>query len=169
MEITLRTEVAVEAMGAVMEAFPDLRVGGGTVLRVKDLERLSICGADFAVSPGYTESLTRCAREFGLPFLPGVATPSEVMAGMELGLTCFKLFPAEALGGAAFLKAMQAPFPGIRFCPTGGIGAETAGDYRSLSNVLCVGGTWLSPPELVKEQRWDEIESRTRSVVGQTA
>lgn len=161
-EITLRSSAAVGAIGRVKQAFPAMTVAAGTVLTPEDMRAVADAGADFAVSPGFTPKLSRAASDLKLPFLPGVSSPSEIIAGSECGHNCFKLFPAEMVGGTGLLKALASPFAGIRFCPTGGIGAHNFRDYLALPNVICVGGSWMVSPELIRERRWDRIEALAR-------
>ena len=144
LEVTLRTPAAMDAIRR-MNLVPGAIVGAGTVVNEAQFEEARAAGAEFIVSPGLTESLARTAARSGLPFLPGVATAGEIMHGLELGLTHFKFFPAEAAGGIKALKALAAPFAQCRFCPTGGITAETAPDWLALPSVLCVGGSWIVP------------------------
>ncbi|HWA59822.1 MAG TPA: bifunctional 4-hydroxy-2-oxoglutarate aldolase/2-dehydro-3-deoxy-phosphogluconate aldolase [Caulobacteraceae bacterium] len=144
-EITLRTPAALHAVEAIAREVPDLVVGVGTVLTAKDLRDAHEAGATFAISPGSTPELMDAARHGPLPYLPAIATAGELMAGLDRGFTAFKLFPAASIGGTGLLKAFYGPFPGVRFCPTGGISAETAPQYLALPNVLCVGGSWVSP------------------------
>lgn len=145
LEVTLRTDCAFEAI-AEMARVDGAVVGAGTVLDEAQLSRAAAAGARFLVSPGLTDQLGRAAVESRLPFLPGVATASDVMRGLELGLRRFKFFPAEASGGVSALKALSAPFGGIRFCPTGGVSQNNATSYLALPSVVCVGGSWLAPP-----------------------
>lgn len=144
LEVTLRTPAALDAIRE-MKQVPGAIVGAGTVLGAADLERALAAGAEFIVSPGLTPALGRAAEQSGVPFLPGVANASDIMLGLELGLTHFKFFPAEASGGIAALKALAAPFGMARFCPTGGITAATASAWLALDPVLCVGGSWVVP------------------------
>jgi 2-dehydro-3-deoxyphosphogluconate aldolase/(4S)-4-hydroxy-2-oxoglutarate aldolase len=144
LEVTLRTPAAIDAI-RYMNLVPGAIVGAGTVTNRAQLDQARAAGAEFIVSPGLTESLGQAAIASGLPFLPGVATASDIMRGLELGLTHFKFFPAEAAGGIAALKALAAPFAQCRFCPTGGITAATAPDWLALDPVLCVGGSWVVP------------------------
>jgi 2-dehydro-3-deoxyphosphogluconate aldolase / (4S)-4-hydroxy-2-oxoglutarate aldolase len=143
-EITLRTPAALDAIAAIAAEVPDAVVGAGTVLTPAHAREAIAAGAEFLVSPGATPALLD--KLAGLPLLPGVATPSEVMALLERGITCAKFFPAEVNGGVKALKALRGPFPQMRFCPTGGITAATAQDYLALPNVACVGGTWMLEP-----------------------
>lgn len=161
-EITLRTPVALEAIAAVKAALPGFVVGAGTIKTVSDIEAVSAAGAEFAVSPGLTEQLATAARDTELSFLPGVATPSEILEGIALGLNCFKLFPAEAVGGIPLLKSLAAPFEGITFCPTGGINTNNLQSYLSLPNVICVGGSWMVQSDLLRGKHWGEVERLAR-------
>lgn len=144
-EVTLRTPTALDAIRA-MAKVPGAIVGAGTVLNPDQLAGAVDAGSRFIVSPGLTESLALAARESATPFLPGVATAGEIMHGLELGLDRFKFFPATAAGGIPALKALSAPFPALRFCPTGGITSETATDWLALDSVHCVGGSWIVRP-----------------------
>lgn len=144
LEVTLRTPAAFDAIAA-MKRVPGAVVGAGTVLNRADLNAAIVAGAEFVVSPGLTADLGEAAVASGVPFLPGVASPSDLMRGLDLGLTHFKFFPAEANGGIAAMKALTGPFPMARFCPTGGITAASARDWLALDAVLCVGGSWLVP------------------------
>lgn len=143
-EVTLRTEAALEAMRA-MATVEGAIVGAGTVSDPEMLKASVDAGAQFIVSPGLTERIARSAAEAQVPFLPGIATASDLLRGMELGLDRFKFFPAEAAGGIPAIKALSAPFPKARFCPTGGITEETARNYLAAGSVLCVGGSWVVP------------------------
>lgn len=145
LEVTLRTPQALDAIRA-MSSVEGAIVGAGTVLNEAQLAQALDAGAQFIVSPGLTHPLMLAARDTGVPFLPGVATASDIMRGIDLGLDRFKFFPAESSGGIAALKALSGPFPDIRFCPTGGIKRETARDWLALDPVLCVGGSWLVRP-----------------------
>lgn len=156
-ELTLRTPAAVEAIRAISTEVPDILVGAGTVVRPDQAELAVDAGARFLVSPGATPSLLSAMQDTGLPFLPGTATVSEVLAALEAGITELKFFPAEASGGAAFLKSIAAPVPGARFCPTGGITPASAPSYLSLPNVGCVGGSWLTPADAVARGDWARI------------
>lgn len=143
-EVTLRTGAAIEAIAA-MKQVPGAIVGAGTVLTPRDLGAALDAGAEFIVSPGLTDALGKAALESGLPFLPGTANASDIMRGLDLGLSHFKFFPAQASGGVAALKAIAAPFGGARFCPTGGVTQANAAEWLAVEAVLCVGGTWLVP------------------------
>lgn len=144
LEVTLRTPAALDVIRA-MKQVPGAIVGAGTVLNPADLDKALAAGSEFIVSPGLTQSLGDAAVKSGVPFLPGTANASDIMLGLDLGLTRFKFFPAEASGGMAALKAIAAPFGMARFCPTGGITQASAPDWLKLDAVLCVGGSWLVP------------------------
>ncbi len=163
LEITLRTGAALDAIAAIARAVPDAIVGGGTVRRGADLEALEEAGARFAVSPGLTCELAAAARERTLPLLPGVATASEVMAATDAGFSALKFFPAEAAGGVAALRSFAGPFPDVVFCPTGGIRPATAPDYLALPNVACVGGTWITPGDLLRAGAWESVAEMARA------
>jgi len=161
-EITLRTPAALYAIRAIAQAAPEMIVGAGTVLTPEDLDAAINAGARYALSPGGTPRLMKAARKRGIPFIPGVATSSEIMRGMALGFTCFKLFPAEQLGGVATLKALVGPLPQARFCPTGSITAEKAPGYLALENVLCVGGSWIAPADKINAGDWKAVEAAAK-------
>jgi len=158
LEVTLRTPVALAAIRAIREQVPEAIVGAGTVTRASEFEQAVAAGAVFAVSPGLTAGLAAAARNSSVPLLPGVMTPSEAMAARDAGFTRLKLFPAQQAGGIGMLKAMAGPLPDLRFCPTGGITPETAADYLRLSNVVCVGGSWLAPEAAVASGDWRTVE-----------
>lgn len=157
-EITLRTPAAMEALKAIADEVPDAVVGAGTVVEARQVEQVRQAGARFAVSPGCTPNLVAATRAAALPFLPGVQTVSEAMALAEQGFRLLKFFPADAAGGLGWLKAVGAPLAGLRFCPTGGVGADTAQAYLSLANVACVGGSWVAPRSAVTAQDWSQVE-----------
>ncbi len=161
-EVTLRTPRALDAIKAMVEAVPDAVVGAGTVLTPAQMEAAKAAGARFAVSPGATPALYAAARDADLPYLPGVATGSELILGLEHGLDTFKFFPAVQSGGAPLLSAWHGPFADVRFCPTGGISAQTAPQFLHLPNVLCVGGSWLTTATLMQSRDWDSIERLAR-------
>ena len=148
-EITLRTPMALAAVAAIAKEVPELVIGVGTVLTASDLKHAAEAGATFAISPGSTPELMDAARHGPIPYLPAIATAGELMAGLDRGFTAFKFFPAASAGGVGALKAFAGPFPGVRFCPTGGIGAATAPEYLALPNVLCVGGSWIAPESAI--------------------
>lgn len=155
MEVTLRTPCALEGIGAITREVPGMTVGAGTLLDVDDLNAARAAGAAFGVSPGATQALLREVR--GWPFLPGASTPSEVMTALDAGYATLKFFPAAFAGGVAMLRALAGPFPDVRFCPTGGIDPATAAEYLALSNVACVGGTWLASRALLDAGDWDGV------------
>jgi 2-dehydro-3-deoxyphosphogluconate aldolase/(4S)-4-hydroxy-2-oxoglutarate aldolase len=157
-EITLRSAAALDAIAELRRQMPGLLVAAGTVLGPPDVERALAAGAQLLVSPGSTDALLASAAEHAAPLLPGVATASEVMRGLDAGLSRFKLFPAEAVGGRHLLKSLAGPFPDVEFCPTGGLGPGNFRDYLALSNVICCGGSWMVDRELVQNERWSEIE-----------
>ncbi|GAA2442311.1 bifunctional 4-hydroxy-2-oxoglutarate aldolase/2-dehydro-3-deoxy-phosphogluconate aldolase [Streptomyces macrosporus] len=161
-EITLRTPGAEEAVRRVAAEVPEAVVGAGTVLTPEHVASAVDAGARFLVSPGWTDRLLEAARASGVPFLPGVSTASEVMALLERGVTEMKFFPARAAGGPAYLAALASPLPRARFCPTGGVGPDSAPDYLALPNVACVGGSWMLPPEAVRTRDWPRIERLAR-------
>ncbi|WP_367574572.1 bifunctional 4-hydroxy-2-oxoglutarate aldolase/2-dehydro-3-deoxy-phosphogluconate aldolase [Streptomyces griseoaurantiacus] len=161
-EVTLRTPAALDAIRAVAEAVPEAVVGAGTVLTPAQVTRCVEAGARFLVSPGWTETLLAAMTASGVPFLPGVSTASEVVALLERGVTEMKFFPAEAAGGTAYLKSLAGPLPGVRFCPTGGIGPGTAPAYLALPNVGCVGGSWMVPADAVAAGDWARVERLAR-------
>ncbi|SET55238.1 bifunctional 4-hydroxy-2-oxoglutarate aldolase/2-dehydro-3-deoxy-phosphogluconate aldolase [Oceanicella actignis] len=157
LEVTLRTPAALDAIRAMAQEAPDAVVGAGTLTEPAHVEAALAAGARFGVSPGATPALLEAARAAGLPLLPGVATPSEAMAAMERGYRTLKFFPAEVNGGVAALRAWSGPLAELRFCPTGGISRANAPDYLALGNVLCVGGSWIAPPELIAAEDWEQI------------
>ena len=157
-EITLRTPVAMESLVAVKEAnIEGLNVGVGTLTSAEDIHRVADLNLDFAISPGLTANILSAAKETGLPLVPGVNGPSDILLGKEYGLEFFKLFPAGAIGGMNLLKALYGPFPDIKFCPTGGVNAANMLDYLALPNVICVGGSWMVPSDAVKSGDWETI------------
>jgi 2-dehydro-3-deoxyphosphogluconate aldolase/(4S)-4-hydroxy-2-oxoglutarate aldolase len=159
LEITLRTPVAAEAVKLMKEAVPEAYVGTGTVIDKSTFEASVAAGADFMVSPGVNDELLALAKETDIPFLPGAATPSEVMNLASHGFKFLKFFPAEAAGGAPMLKSIGGPLPQVKFCPTGGISLATAPKYLALNNVVCVGGTWMLDKELIANKDWQAIEA----------
>ncbi|MGR3757502.1 MAG: bifunctional 4-hydroxy-2-oxoglutarate aldolase/2-dehydro-3-deoxy-phosphogluconate aldolase [Tranquillimonas sp.] len=161
LEVTLRTPAALDAIRAMAQVEGGA-VGAGTLLTPEDVRRAKEAGATFGVSPGATDRLLAACEEADLPLLPGAATATEAMALLERGYTVQKFFPAEASGGAAALKSIGAPIPRIGFCPTGGVSLKNAGDYLSLPNVLCVGGSWVAPADKVASGDWAAIEALTR-------
>ncbi len=162
LEITLRTAAALDAVKAIRAEIPDAIVGVGTIATQDQLNAAVAAGAQFGVSPGSTPKLLQAAADSKLPFLPGVATMSEVMQAMEYGFTVMKLFPAVAAGGIKMLDSFRGPFPQVSFCPTGGINPQNAPDFFKLPNVACIGGSWLTPKDLVAAGNWAEITRLAR-------
>jgi len=158
LEITLRTPVALQAIAAMRAACPDAIVGAGTLTRPEDFQAALAAGSQFGVSPGLTFELIAAAKSTGLPLLPGVMTPSEVIAARAAGFYALKLFPAQQAGGVGMLKALYPPIPDVVFCPTGGISRETAPEFLALPNVRCVGGSWVVPAAAVKNGDWAAVE-----------
>jgi 2-dehydro-3-deoxyphosphogluconate aldolase / (4S)-4-hydroxy-2-oxoglutarate aldolase len=162
LEITLRTPVALACIEAIVKEVPDAIAGAGTVRSAADAQAAAMAGARFAVSPGYTSSVGKACHDLGIPLLAGVATPGEVMAAQEDGYHALKFFPALQAGGVPMLKAWQGPFGDVKFCPTGGITGGNAGDFLRLSNVVCVGGSWLTPAEVIERGDWAHITQLAR-------
>lgn len=162
LEVTLRTECAVEAIRRIREALPDVTLGAGTVLSVEQYRVCEELGVDFVVTPGTTPALFDYGAGSDVPLLPGVATVTEVVSGWERGYRRFKFFPAEANGGAKALKSFAGPLPEAHFCPTGGVTVDNAADYLALPNVMCVGGSWMVAKSLVDAEDWEGITRVTR-------
>ena len=166
LEITLRTPQALACIEAIARDVPEVVAGAGTVRSASDAQACAMAGARFAVSPGYTHSVGQACRDAGLPLLPGVATGSEIMAACEDGLRELKFFPAMQAGGPAMLKAWSGPFGDVWFCPTGGVSAVNAAEFLALPNVVCVGGSWLTPPEALANGRWAEVTALAQQACG---
>lgn len=162
LEITLRTDAALDAIEQISAKVEGAIVGVGTITDALQVQQAIDAGASFAVSPGYTHELGAATAAANLPFLPGVMTPGDIIRAMQDGLDALKFYPAGQAGGTGFLKALAGPFPGIVFCPTGGVSAANYHEYLSLDNVLCVGGSWVAPKDLVKQQDWDAITALAR-------
>ena len=162
LEVTLRTPQALACMEAIAKEVPDAVVGAGTVRSAADAKAAANAGAKFAVSPGYTSAVGQACRDQGLSLLPGVATGSEIMMAQEDGYTELKFFPAMQAGGPAMLKAWGGPFFDVRFCPTGGVTPQNASEFLNLSNVACVGGSWLVPADAFAQGDWARIEKLAR-------
>ena len=162
LEVTLRTPVALACIEAIAREVPEAVAGAGTLRSAADAQAAAMAGARFAVSPGYTHTVGKACHELGLPLLPGVASGSEIMAAQEDGYSELKFFPAMQAGGVAMLKAWQGPFNDVKFCPTGGISATNAAEYLALSNVACVGGSWLTPADAVAQGDWVRITQLAR-------
>lgn len=161
-EITLRTPAALAAIEQIARHVPEMWVGAGTLVRPEQVALVAQAGARFALSPGATPALLQAVLAQGLPFIPGVATASDIMQAMAAGFDAFKFFPAQPMGGVATLQAFAGPFADALFCPTGGIRPQTATTFLALDNVACVGGSWLTPPALLQEQRWQAITALAR-------
>ncbi|MDB6012881.1 MAG: 4-hydroxy-2-oxoglutarate aldolase/2-deydro-3-deoxyphosphogluconate aldolase [Gammaproteobacteria bacterium] len=169
-EVTLRTPAALQAIENIARSVPEITVGAGTVCSFADLKASAEAGAAFAISPGATPTLLSAGTSGPIPYLPAVATASELMAAMAAGYRYFKFFPAGAAGGIPMLNALGGPFPDARFCPTGGITQESVKSYLDLPNVLCAGGSWLTPAEAMKKKDWSLIESlAARAAASRTA
>lgn len=162
-ELTLRTPVALDAIEAIAAEVPEILVGAGTIVAPGQVKQAVDAGAQFLVSPGATPALLSAMASSGVPFLPGTATVSEALAVLEAGFTEMKFFPAEASGGAAFLRSIASPLPAARFCPTGGITAASAASYLALPNVGCVGGSWLTPADALAAGDWARVTELARA------
>ncbi len=156
-EVTLRSSCALEAIELIAKNVPKMRVGAGTILNPTQLEQAQNRGAEFLISPGLTIKLLEYAKKKDMPLIPGVSSSSEVMQALELGYSALKFFPAEYCGGVKLLNAFNGPFKEVKFCPTGGISADNMRSYLNLENVLCVGGSWLTPKNLIQNKEWDKI------------
>jgi 2-dehydro-3-deoxyphosphogluconate aldolase/(4S)-4-hydroxy-2-oxoglutarate aldolase len=164
-EVTLRTPVAWEAAKAIRDQVPGILLGIGTILDPDQLSRAVDLGAQFLVSPGLTPDLAKAASGVAVPYLPGVQTVTEAMIARDHGFRLLKFFPAEPSGGVAVLKAIEPVLPDLTFCPTGGIGAGNAASYLGLSNVACVGGSWIAPAAAIKGGNWGEVERLTKAAM----
>ncbi|EJB70842.1 bifunctional 4-hydroxy-2-oxoglutarate aldolase/2-dehydro-3-deoxy-phosphogluconate aldolase [Helicobacter pylori] len=156
-EVTLRSSCALEAIELIAKNVPKIRVGAGTILNLTQLEQAQNRGAEFLISPGLTIKLLEHAKKKDMPLIPGVSSSSEVMQALELGYNALKFFPAEYCGGVKLLNAFNGPFKGVKFCPTGGVSVDNMRSYLALENVVCVGGSWLTPKDLVQNKEWDKI------------
>lgn len=164
-EITLRTDVALEAIKVISEAVPEAIVGAGTVINVEQYDAVVAAGAKFAISPGATEKLLEHGAKGDIALIPGTATPSDMMKALELGYDHLKFFPAEINGGAAALKAISAPLPQLRFCPTGGVSAKNVEDYLAVDCVATVGGSWMLPNDVIAAKDWAKITELSKQAV----
>lgn len=162
LEVTLRTPAGLPAIEAMRKAVPDAVVGVGTITRAEDFVAAGNAGAQFGVSPGLTVEIANAAKTAAFPLLPGIMTPTELIAGLRWEFTTFKLFPAQQAGGVNMLKALAGPFPDVVFCPTGGITRATAPEFLSLPNVACIGGSWVAPADRVRAGDWSAIEALAR-------
>jgi 2-dehydro-3-deoxyphosphogluconate aldolase/(4S)-4-hydroxy-2-oxoglutarate aldolase len=165
LEVTLRTPQALACIEAIAKEVPEAVAGAGTVRSPADAQAAAMAGAKFAVSPGYTHSVGKACHELGLPLLPGVATAGEIMMAQEDGYTELKFFPALQSGGVAMLKAWQGPFGDVKFCPTGGITVANASEFLSLPNVVCVGGSWITPAVSLAQGNWDQVTKLAKEAV----
>ncbi len=165
LEVTLRSDVAVESIRRISQEVPEAIIGAGTVASPEDLAAVTEAGAVFAISPGMTPRLLTAANQGTIALIPGISSASELMMGMELGYSEFKFFPAEAAGGIPMLKSLGGPFPHITFCPTGGISLKNYNDYLALDNVACVGGSWIVPTDSVEKEDWQAITTLAREAV----
>jgi 2-dehydro-3-deoxyphosphogluconate aldolase / (4S)-4-hydroxy-2-oxoglutarate aldolase len=162
LEITLRTQVALQVIEAMRAAVPEAVIGAGTLVRPQDFARAADVGAQFAVTPGLTPQLAEAAATVDYPLLPGIITPSEILQALHFGFDTLKFFPAQPAGGIPMLQAFAGPFANVAFCPTGGISRESAPAFLKLPNVLCVGGSWIAPRALVEKGDWAGIEALAR-------
>lgn len=162
-EITMRTDAALESIARVAAEVPEAIVGAGTILNAHNWNEAVAAGSKFIVSPGLTPELVSAAEGSDVPLLPGAVTASEIMAAMEAGYTHLKFFPAEQAGGSAYLKSCSSVFGAVKFCPTGGISVKNANDYLGLSNVLCVGGSWVAPKDMIEAGDWDGITALAKA------
>jgi len=162
LEVTLRTPAALACIEAIARDVPQAVVGAGTVRSSADAQAAARAGARFAVSPGYTSAVGQACRDAGLALLPGVATGSEIMMAQEDGFTELKFFPAMQAGGPTMLRAWSGPFFDVKFCPTGGVTLQNAPEFLALPNVVCVGGSWLVPPQVLVDQDWDRVTQLAR-------
>ncbi|MBG4713887.1 bifunctional 4-hydroxy-2-oxoglutarate aldolase/2-dehydro-3-deoxy-phosphogluconate aldolase [Pseudomonas aeruginosa] len=162
LEVTLRTPQALDAIAAIHREVPEVLLGAGTLIHTEQFLEARDAGAQFAVSPGCTPRLAAAAEDAGLPYLPGVMTPSEVLLALEYGYRSLKLFPADGTASVKMLKSLKGPFTGIRFCPTGGVNLDNLLNFLRLPNVACVGGTWRAPPSLIRARAWDQITQLAR-------
>lgn len=165
-ELMLRSPAAMEALRAICAEVPDMLVGAGTILEPETIDEVKAAGADFGVSPGMNPRVIRAAQEADLPFAPGIATPSDLEAAIELGCRFVKFFPAEAIGGVSYLRSMSAPYKhlGIRYFPLGGLNTANMLDYLNEPNVTAVGGSWIVQQELVESKDWEKLTARAAEV-----
>lgn len=166
-EVTLRTPAALAALGRIRRRFPEMLVGAGTVVTPEQARQCLDLGVSFGVAPGFSPKTVRLFAEGGVPFIPGVLSPSEIEAAYAAGCTLLKFFPAEAAGGTKMLRALAAPYEslGLRFCPTGGVSLANMNEYLSLPQVFAVGGSWLATKQQISEQRWSLITQQTREAL----
>jgi len=164
-EVTLRTEVALEAIGVIAAAMPEAMIGAGTVINAQQYDAAVAAGAKFVISPGYSQVLLEHAKTGTAPLIPGISTPSEIVTALQLGYDHLKFFPAEANGGAAALKAIAGPLPQVRFCPTGGISLSNVADYMALNCVATVGGSWMIPNDAIERGDWAKVTELSKQAI----
>lgn len=170
LEVTLRTPVAIDVIRTIAKEVPDALIGAGTVTNAQQLKAVTEAGAKFAISPGMTADLLKAGMDGDIPLIPGISSTSDLMKGKDAGYTHMKFFPAEASGGIKAIKSISGPFPDVTFCPTGGIGPANYKDYLALSNVKCVGGSWVAPDDAINAGDWDKITQLAKEAVeGATA
>ena len=165
LEVTLRTEAALEVIAKIAKEVPEAVIGAGTVTNREQLQQVIDAGAKFAISPGLTSDLLKAGNEGNIALIPGISSISELMTAVDHGYTHLKFFPAEASGGVSALKAIGGPFPDIKFCPTGGISPSNYNDYLALPNVCCAGGSWLAPEDAMINGDWDTITELAKQAV----
>ncbi|MGI9221650.1 MAG: bifunctional 4-hydroxy-2-oxoglutarate aldolase/2-dehydro-3-deoxy-phosphogluconate aldolase [Woeseiaceae bacterium] len=164
-EVTLRSDAAIEAIRCIATTVPDIIVGAGSISHASQVAEVVDAGAQYAVAPGHTPAILTAAEEAELPFVPGAVTPSETLRLLERGYSVQKFFPAEAAGGVDYLKSISGPVPAVSFIPTGGITAESAGSYLALKNIFALGGSWIAPKELLMNQDFASVEQRARDAM----
>ncbi|QQW73788.1 bifunctional 4-hydroxy-2-oxoglutarate aldolase/2-dehydro-3-deoxy-phosphogluconate aldolase [Helicobacter pylori] len=164
-EVTLRSSCALEAIELIAKNVPKMHMGAGTILNLTQLEQAQNRGAEFLISPGLTIKLLEHAKKKDMPLIPGVSSSSEVMQALEWGYNALKFFPAEYCGGVKLLNAFNGPFKGVKFCPTGGVSVDNMRSYLALENVVCVGGSWLTPKNLIQNKEWDKITEICKSTL----
>ena len=165
MEITFRTKAAKASISSVVKQVPEMLVGAGTVVTMKQFEEAVEAGAKFIVSPGFDAEIVSAAQKKGLPVFPGIVTPSEILAGLKFGVEIFKFFPAGNYGGVSTIKALSGPFPQIKFLPTGGISTKNAADYYACKQVIAVGGSWMAPANLIEAEEYEQITQKCKEAV----
>ncbi|MEH6345294.1 MAG: bifunctional 4-hydroxy-2-oxoglutarate aldolase/2-dehydro-3-deoxy-phosphogluconate aldolase [Bermanella sp.] len=164
LEITLRTPQGIEAIKTISEQVPEAIVGAGTITNSDQIRAVKDAGGKFIISPGISHDLCKTAQNLNMPYAPGIMTPSDILIGLDYGVSIFKFYPASLSGGVDMLKAFAGPFKNIKFCPTGGITEENSAQYLALDNVIAVGGSWVCPSDLIKEHKWSEIQSLAQAV-----
>ncbi|WP_068546393.1 bifunctional 4-hydroxy-2-oxoglutarate aldolase/2-dehydro-3-deoxy-phosphogluconate aldolase [Thalassotalea crassostreae] len=169
LEVTLRTENALDVIREIANNVPEAMIGAGTITNAETLHQAIDAGAKFAISPGLTPELLAASVRTKIPLIPGIASISELMTGIDAGFDHFKFFPAEAIGGAKAIKSIAGPFPNIKFCPTGGINLDNMGNYLSLNSIVCIGGSWIVPDDAIKSKDWSRITELTKEAVAQAS